>query len=225
MVGASAWCAHRDIQPLPASPQAVAAFIAAEAQAGRRAATITRRLAAIRYAHRLAGHEPPTNAEAVKATMRGIRRSIGTAPAKGSGHGRSDRRHAGHLPHRHPRRPRPCADRLRLRLGHAPIRACGAAGRGPDRDVRGLSGADPAQQDGPDGEGAEIVIPRGLRIRPVEAVQAWLQAAGIGKGLLFRALQRGGTVKPQGLRGIDLARVVKRYALAAGSRPGRVLRA
>jgi hypothetical protein len=24
------------------------------------------------------------------------------------------------------------------------------------------------------GEGAEIVIPRGLRIRPVEAVQAWL---------------------------------------------------
>src|SRR6516225_2677315 len=29
------------------------------------------------------------------------------------------------------------------------------------------------------GEGAEIVIPRGLRIRPVEAVQAWLQTAGI----------------------------------------------
>jgi hypothetical protein len=31
----TAWCSHRDIQPLPASPQAVAAFIAAEAQAGR----------------------------------------------------------------------------------------------------------------------------------------------------------------------------------------------
>jgi hypothetical protein len=34
------------------------------------------------------------------------------------------------------------------------------------------------------GEGAEIVIPRGLRIRPVEAVQAWLQAAGVSEGLL-----------------------------------------
>jgi len=77
------WCAHRDLQPLPASPQAVAAFIAAEAQAGRRAATITRRLAAIRYAHKLAGiGEPPTNSELVRSTMRGIRRTIGTAPAK-----------------------------------------------------------------------------------------------------------------------------------------------
>lgn len=28
-------------------------------------------------------------------------------------------------------------------------------------------------------EGQEIVIPRGLKIRPTEAVQAWLQAAGI----------------------------------------------
>jgi hypothetical protein len=38
------------------------------------------------------------------------------------------------------------------------------------------------------GEGAEIVIPRGLRIRPVEAVQTWLQAAGITEGLLFCAV-------------------------------------
>jgi site-specific recombinase XerD len=74
--------AARGIQPLPASPQAVAAFIAAEAQAGRRAATITRRLTAIRYAHRLARARATHNAEAVRATMRGIRRSIGTAPAK-----------------------------------------------------------------------------------------------------------------------------------------------
>jgi hypothetical protein len=35
------------------------------------------------------------------------------------------------------------------------------------------------------GEGHEIVIPRGLRIRPVEAVQAWLQAAGVSEGLLL----------------------------------------
>ena len=69
---------------------------------------------------------------------------------------------------------------------------------------------------GQTGEEQEIVIPRGLRIRPVEAVQAWLQAAGISEGLLFRAIQRGGRVKPQGLRGIDVARAVKRYAAMAG---------
>jgi hypothetical protein len=30
----------------------------------------------------LAGHESPTNTEAVKATLRGIRRTLGTAPAR-----------------------------------------------------------------------------------------------------------------------------------------------
>jgi len=42
------------------------------------------------------------------------------------------------------------------------------------------------------GEGQEIVIPRGLRIRPVEAVQAWLQAAGITEGLERQADHRSG---------------------------------
>ena len=67
----------RRCQLLPAT---VAAFLASEAHAGRRVSTITRRAAAIRYAHRLAGFETPTDAEAVKAVMRGIRRTIGTAP-------------------------------------------------------------------------------------------------------------------------------------------------
>jgi hypothetical protein len=35
------------------------------------------------------------------------------------------------------------------------------------------------------GECHEIVIPRGLKIRPVDAVQAWLRAGGISEGLLF----------------------------------------
>src|SRR5207249_5127348 len=65
-----------------ALPISVAAFLAAEAKRGVKASTIGRRVAAIRYAHKLAGHEPPTNAESVKATVRGIRRSIGTAKAR-----------------------------------------------------------------------------------------------------------------------------------------------
>jgi hypothetical protein len=40
--------------------------------------TISRRAAAIAYAHKLAGFEPPIN-ESVKAVMRGIRRKLGTA--------------------------------------------------------------------------------------------------------------------------------------------------
>ena len=77
-----AWCETKHVAALPASPEAVAAFLAAEANRGAKVATISRRLAAIRYAHKLAGHEPPTNVEAVKATLRGIRRTAGCAPVR-----------------------------------------------------------------------------------------------------------------------------------------------
>jgi integrase len=50
-----------------------------EAKDGARASTLGRRVAAIRYAHKASGHEPPTNRETVKAVKRGIRR-IGAAP-------------------------------------------------------------------------------------------------------------------------------------------------
>ena len=76
----SAWRAARDLEPLPATPEPVARF---QATAGVRTSTISRRCAAIGYAHKLAGHrEPPSNAETVRAVMRGIRRSIGTASAQ-----------------------------------------------------------------------------------------------------------------------------------------------
>jgi integrase len=54
--------------------------LAAEAKRRIRSSTISRRLAAIRYAHRLADHPSPTSSEAVKATLRGIKRKIGRAP-------------------------------------------------------------------------------------------------------------------------------------------------
>ncbi len=77
----AAWCAARGLEPLPASPGSVTAFLAAEARRSTKASTITRRCAAITHAHKLAGHrEPPTKAEADKAVMRGIRRALGTAP-------------------------------------------------------------------------------------------------------------------------------------------------
>jgi hypothetical protein len=58
-----AWCEAKDLIPLPAWPETVAAFLASEAKRGVKASTIGRRVAAIRYAHKLAGHEPPTNCD------------------------------------------------------------------------------------------------------------------------------------------------------------------
>jgi site-specific recombinase XerD len=46
---------------LPATPATVAAYLAALVDSGLKASTISRRGAAIAYAHQLAGFEPPIN--------------------------------------------------------------------------------------------------------------------------------------------------------------------
>ena len=76
------WCARTGFPSAPASPEAVAAFLVAEAEAGRSASTIGRRCAAISYAHKLAKEPDPTDDEEVRATMKGIRRRIGVAPKR-----------------------------------------------------------------------------------------------------------------------------------------------
>ena len=109
----------------------MAGFLAREVEKGIRPSTIGRRVAAIRYAHKLAGHAVPTDDERVKATVRGIRRSLGTAPRKKTP-ATAERIIAMALGHRRrpegPPRPRPAAARLRRRL--PPLRAGGARLRG-----------------------------------------------------------------------------------------------
>ena len=78
----SAFCAARGLEAMPATPGTAARFLSFQADSGLKASTIGRRAAAIAYFHKLAGHEPPTGSEAVRATVRGIRRTIGTAPER-----------------------------------------------------------------------------------------------------------------------------------------------
>jgi hypothetical protein len=51
------------VADLPATADVVAAFLVFEASRSIKPSTIARRVAAIRYAHKLAGHEPPTKAD------------------------------------------------------------------------------------------------------------------------------------------------------------------
>jgi hypothetical protein len=71
-----------------ANVDAIAAYLATLAASGLKASTITRRCAGIRYMHRLAGHESPTNNEALKDVLSGIRRSIGAAVTRKGSHNR-----------------------------------------------------------------------------------------------------------------------------------------
>jgi len=67
----------RSLDALPAMPEAVAAYLASEAERGLSASTIGRRCAAIKWRHKVAGYASPTDDERVKATLSGIRREIG----------------------------------------------------------------------------------------------------------------------------------------------------
>jgi site-specific recombinase XerD len=59
------YCRAHGTDPMPTTAETVAAFLSGEATYGTKASTISRRAAAIRYAHAVAGVEPPTNTEAV----------------------------------------------------------------------------------------------------------------------------------------------------------------
>jgi hypothetical protein len=67
-----------------------------------------------------------------------------------------------------------------------------------------------------EGQGQEVAIPRGYKLRPVEAVQAWLAAAEISNGPVFRAVALGGKVSDAPLADDSAARIVKRYARRVG---------
>jgi site-specific recombinase XerD len=196
----TAWCRARSLVWLPAATDTVAAFLAAQATAGAKASTIGRKAAAIRYAHKLAGHEPPTNSEAVKAVVRGIRRTIGTAPVRKQA--ATAALVTEMLTH--------CPATLRGRRDAA-LLALGFSGAFRRSELVALTVGDLIEGiDGyritirhsktdQEGAGQEIAVPRGCRIEPVKLVQVWLQAAGISEGFVFRSVAKGGRVLPEPL--------------------------
>jgi integrase len=226
----AAWCASRGATALPAHVGIVAAYLSWLADSGRKASTIGRRAAAIGYRHKIAGHEPPTNAEGVRAVLRGIRRTVGVAPQQ--------------------KQP-VTAERLTRMLDRLPdtlagkrdraLLALGFAGAFRRSELVALTISDLTEV--PDGlrvrirrsktdqagAGQEIAIPRGFRLRPVEAIQSWLEAAGIAEGPLFRRIttrRLAGRGKPAtelvgavALTGHSVAEIVKHRCRRAGLDP------
>ena len=73
-----AWCDSHSLCPLPASPESVASYIA-ECASRLKTGTIQRRLNAIAEAHKAMGRGSPISAGIVRNTLKGIRRTLGTA--------------------------------------------------------------------------------------------------------------------------------------------------
>src|SRR5215212_5825122 len=74
----TAWCAARELVPLPAASTTLALYLTDQAEV-LKTSTLQRRLVAIAQAHRMRGHVSPTEDAAFRAVWRGIRRAKGTA--------------------------------------------------------------------------------------------------------------------------------------------------
>jgi integrase len=70
-----------------------------------------------------------------------------------------------------------------------------------------------------EGQGQEVAIPRGYKLRPVEAVQTWLAAAEISRGPVFRPVARGGRVGAEALSPCAASLVIKQRLAAIGLDP------
>lgn len=73
-----------------------------------------------------------------------------------------------------------------------------------------------------EGAGAVVAVPDGRKLRPLAHLRAWLDAAGISEGPVFRPLWKGGQqVRDARLSDHAVARIVQARAAAAGLDPAR----
>jgi site-specific recombinase XerD len=211
-----AYCDAKGTSALPAAPETVAAYIAAESLTAK-PSTIGRRIAAIRYAHKLAGVETPTDAEGVKATMRGICRTFGSAKVK----------KAPAIAARMLSMVAAAPDRLSDLRDHA-LLLIGFAGAFRRSELVALDVADIEETSAgllitvrrgktdQEAQGRTISISRGDVACPVKALREWLDAAGIVSGPLFRPINKSHTVSASRLTCRSVANIVKEYAGRAG---------
>jgi site-specific recombinase XerD len=206
---------------VPATPEMIANYLADHA--GRHAvATLCRRLVSIGKAHVVQGLQSPTDSELVRATLRGIRHTHGSAQRQVS--------------------PAVKEDVLAMMAGLNGIKGIrdrallliGFAGAFRRSELVSLTVADIEQakqgviihlarsKTDQEGRGRKIAIPyaRGS-VCPVLALQHWLDVAGIIEGPIFRPVNRHGVIADAALTPQAVALVVKERAQVAGLDPAK----
>lgn len=205
---------------VPTTPEIVAGYLARLAET-HKAATINRRLASISKAHRAIAVTDPCKAELVKATMRGIRRKLGTAQREARPLLKED---LFAILERMGDRPKDLRDKALLLVGFA-----GAFRRS---ELVGLDVADiehvrqgmivtlRRSKTDQDGKGRKIGIPFGrTRWCPVKHLTEWLEHAGIEGGSIFRVVNRHGHIGGRRLSGEAVSIAIKQRAEEAAFNP------
>jgi len=206
--------------PLPASPETVAAYLAAHAD-NLSVTTLNRRLASLSKAHQACGLNNPIRSELVRATLRGIKRKRRRTQLQAKPLLRDDLLLALDA----------MGNNLRdLRDGALLLIGFAAALRRSElvaldvADVehvrRGIVLHLKRSKTDQDGQGHNIAIPYGRgRWCPIACLDAWLAASGITDNAIFRPVDRHGRVHNERLSGESISIVLRERIAAAGLDP------
>ena len=222
----TAWCSTKGLAALPAAPVTLAAYLAALADGTaapsgrpRKPAGIDLALAAISGAHNAAGLPSPREAAEVRAVRAGIRSTLGTA-----------QRQVDPLLVPELRRAVALLPATLLGLRDRALLLVGWAGSFRRSALVALDVPDPAfgvdgvalnvRRDKTDqeGQGRALPVPFGssAEVCPVRSLRAWLDAAGIVEGPVFRSVNRHGKLGGR-LSDRAVALIVKRAAASIGA--------
>lgn len=205
---------------IPIVPEHVASYLVE--MAGKYAvATIQRRLASVSKAHRVLGYDDPGKSELVKATIRGIRRTYGVTQRQATALMRDD---LFTILAKLNSRPKDIRDRALLLLGFttAMRRSELAALEFSDLEfvAKGLLVTLRYSKTDQERQGRKIAVPFGrTRHCAVQAIQAWINFAGIDEGALFRSINKHGHITNQRISGEAVSYVVKSRLAEAGYDP------
>jgi len=214
------FCEARGIDPFPARPEAVGLFIERMATDGYALSTINTRLAAIKKRHERAGERSPTDAPVVQEHWERIQKTNDREPSQKEPllmeHLRAMTFDTSELSG--------LRDRAVLFVGFA--LSCRRSEL-VDLEIRDLRDADggivyrirnPKASDEPETVQVPDSVP-GLEPAPNDALRAWLDAAGIESGPLFRMVDRWGNVRDGALSGYSVNQIVKERVAAVGEDP------
>lgn len=214
----SAYCQSQNVSNLTADVTTVINYVAEMAET-KKVSTICRRLSSISQAHQAAGHGSPTFAFAVKAVIKGVKKTKGTMPNKKEAAVVEDiRLMVGTLGET----VIDIRDRALVLVGFA-----GAFRRSElvaivmddlDFNRDGLTITLKHSKTDQEGQGYKKGIPYGSNPEtcPVRALQDWLKVAKITEGSVFRSVNKGKKINNKGMADKSVALIVKKLAKAAG---------
>jgi site-specific recombinase XerD len=209
----SGWCSAAGLGAMPAAPKTIAAFIEAQAQLGRKPASIRRYVSSISTFHRAAEVQNPCESLTVKLALKRMHRELGRA-----------QRQAAPL-----NRPqveqmlRASGDSLRALRDRALLATCYDTLM-RESEIVALLVSD--LEFSPDGSGVVTIrrsktdqegqgMRRYIHIDTVSYLRQWLATAGHSDGAVFRSVPKGGRLGGA-LAAPEVARILRRFAQRAG---------